>query len=58
MTNKKPVPPEVERPKIVFDDLEPKKFWDVWLLLRLLLRLSIVLNIVLILYIVQSVPNA
>ena len=54
MTNKKPIPPEVERPKIVFDDLEPKKFWDAWLLLRL----SIVLNIVLILYIVQSVPNA
>lgn len=53
MTNKKPIPPEVERPKIVFDGLEPKKFWNT----RLLLRLSVVLNIVLILYIVQSVPN-
>ena len=54
MTNKKPIPPEVERPKIVFNDSSPKKFWDAWLLLRL----SVVLNIVLILYIVQSVPNA
>lgn len=54
MTNKKPIPPEVERPKIVFDGLEPEKFWNT----RLLLRLSVVLNIVLILYIVQSVPNA
>lgn len=52
--NKKPVPPLVDRPPIIFDDdIERYKEWDG----ALLLKISIAINIVLIIHIVQSASN-